>query len=364
MNGRTGVALVLAGWLALAGCAVAPAPRGAGAPYPRGAAGDPTLESEYQRLRARAIARQEAQRERIERVGRRLLQTIPGSPDVQFVLVAGDPSVNAGATFGQVGVTSGMLDFIESDDEMAVVLGHELAHIQEGHVTRGMIGGIALNVLAIVLETQVPGAGQAAGGIGQLFLNHYTQTQERAADRVGLEYAYRAGYDPRAAIDVMERMAVEVPQTMTAGYFDTHPGSVERAMSAREQARELLALGPPPNREQAVAAERAALAAEASRRDYEHAPRAAREPLPRPGSLAAREDRREEPERRPASGGSCARADVYVDMARDARSVSEKRELYERALRYCPDSRAARAALDRLEESGDDLDVRRRADDS
>src|SRR5204863_249482 len=83
------------------------------------------------------------------------------------------------------------------------------------------------------------GAGQAAGGVGQMFLNHFTQNQEREADEVGLRFTYQAGYDPRVAAGMQERLAVEVPQSMSAGYFDTHPSSVERAVAARREAGDL-----------------------------------------------------------------------------------------------------------------------------
>ncbi len=297
-------------------------------------------------LQTRARTHYEDQKQRVERVGKRLLETIPGHPNVQFVIVQGDPSINAGATFGQVAITSGMLNFIHDDDEMAVVLGHELAHIQQGHVMKGTMGNLALNVLAIVLETQAPGAGQAAGGIGQLFLNHYSQNQEREADDVGLRYAYEAGFDPRAAVDVQERLAVEVPQSMSAGYFDTHPSSVERAVSARLEAEQLLKQGDPPGRDEVLARERADQPVRSSRSarrgsarssggdpDYEDADA----PAPRRRGRTVEDDAP-----RASSGESggvsddCRRAAVYAEMAQDARAADERDELYRRARRYCP----------------------------
>ena len=268
------------------------------------------------------------QKQRLERVGKRLLETIPSHPNVQFVIINGDPSINAGATFGQVAVTSGMLDFIQSDDEMAVILGHELAHITEGHVVKGAISGLALNVLAIVLESRVPGAGQAAGGVGQLFLNHYTQTQEREADDVGLRYAYKAGYDPRAGVDVQERLAVQVPQSMSAGYFDTHPSSVERAVSARNEADELLAQGDPPGRSEVLALERA----------DEHAARGTRAHAKTTSSQASPGAPADSAPGRAVALDSedCRRAAVYAEMARDAADPEERQELQRRAARYCP----------------------------
>jgi predicted Zn-dependent protease len=307
---------------------------------------------ESQRLQQRARLHFAEQKRRVERVGKRLLETIPGHPDVKFVIVNGDPSINAGATFGQVAITSGMLNFLESDDEMAVVLGHELAHIEQGHVLKGVIGSLALNVLATVLEARAPGAGQAAGGVGQLFLNHYTQTQEREADEVGLRYAYEAGYDPRAAVDIQERMAVEVPQSMSAGYFDSHPSSVERAVNARREAEELLAQGEPPGRAEVLALERADEGALRPRRQ------SASTSGSRPPALAAGgASRASDSPAGAVDPEECRRAAVYVDMARDSSDPAERESLYRRALRHCPTLAEARRGLGESGPASEDLDV-------
>ena len=299
------------------------------------------MAQESHRLQQRAESHLAEQKRRVERVGKRLLETIPGHPNVQFVVVNGDPSINAGATFGQVAITSGMLNFIQSDDEMAVVLGHELAHIEQGHVLKGTVSSLALGILSTVLEARVPGAGRAAGGVGQLFLNHYTQTQEREADEVGLRYAYAAGYDPRVAVGLQERMAVEVPQSMSAGYFDTHPSSVERAVAARHEAEELLAGGEPPGRAEVLALERADEGALRARRESASAVAG--------GALQHTAGGAPRPSDSSAAGVSpdgCRRASVYVDMARDSHDAAEREDLYRRALRYCPTLAEARSGLE------------------
>jgi predicted Zn-dependent protease len=315
---------------------------------------DTEMAQESHRLRQRADLHFAEQKRRVERVGQRLLETIPGHPNVQFVIVRGDSSINAGATFGQVAITSGMLNFLESDDEMAVVLGHELAHIEQGHVMKGTVSSLALNILATVLEARVPGAGQAAGGVGQLFLNHYTQTQEREADDVGLRYAYEAGYDPRVAAGVQERMAVEVPQSMSAGYFDTHPSSVERAVAARHEAEELLTRGEPPGRAEVLALERADEDSLRARRVSTSAAVGGSRPRTVDGAPRA-----SEASAAAVSPDDCRRAAVYVDMARDSHDPAEREELYRRALRYCPTLAEARGGLEqsRSAPARDDRDV-------
>lgn len=359
MSRLPGGLLVVVALLASA-CVPPPAARSSG-PWSGSAVGDQEVRREYARLKARSDARREQDLRRVERVGRRLLAAIPSHPDVKFVIVPNDPSINAGATFGEVAVTSGMLGFIRSDDEMAVVLGHELAHVTEGHVTQGALSGLALSVLAVILESRAPGAGQAASGIGQLFLSHYTQTQERVADAIGLRYAYQAGYDPRAAVEVMERLAVEAPQTLSAGFFDSHPSSPERAVAARKESEELLAQGSPPGREEVLATERGAKA-DAERRSF-----ASEEPRPEGRRSTADVTRVDDPRGFRAAAGSveraaedCERGSVYVDMARDAATLRDKETYYRRAIRVCPTTAEPHVGLGRvLRERGDDDGARR-----
>jgi predicted Zn-dependent protease len=140
---------------------------------------------------------------------------------------------------------------------------HKAAHITQGHVIKSTLASVTLSAIAIVGDGFVPGAGRLASSIGQLFLNHYAQTQEREADEVGLRYAFRAGDDPRSAVDMTERLAVEVPQWMSAGYFASHLSPIERAVLARREADDLLS-GAEPTGEVATGSEAVAEVAEQS----------------------------------------------------------------------------------------------------
>ena len=242
----------------------------------------------------------------LDRVARRLLQAIPERPRIKFVLVPNESSINAGATFGQVMVTGGMMEFVQSDDELAMILGHELAHITQGHVTRGAFSNMALGVGAVIADILVPSSGQLAGTVGQLFLNRYNQGQEREADEVGLRYAFNAGFDPSAGPQVMGRMAREVPQTASSGFFSSHPGSIERAEALRRLAA---TLGGRP--------EESRLAhTESTRRSWL--------------------ERDEE---------ACQRAKTYFYQAKDMVDLNEKVFLYQRGLRICPQSPRAHSEL-------------------
>jgi predicted Zn-dependent protease len=252
----------------------------------------------------RTVYRQELLQ--LDRVARRLLKAVPNAPQVNFVLAAGENSINAGSTFGKIMVTDGMMRFVRSDDELAMILGHELAHLTQGHVSRGAVNNTLLGIGSAIASVIVPGAGQATGLLGQIVLNHFNQDQEREADQVGLRYAYAAGYDPEAAARVMQRMAEEVPQTATAGFFSSHPSSGERAESLRRLAAQLSAGSEP-------------------RRVSSNVPSVSRLP------------QRDE--------NVCRQARPHFYRAKDADDPREKVSLYQRGLRLCPQSPRAHAEL-------------------
>jgi predicted Zn-dependent protease len=243
----------------------------------------------------------------LDRVSRRLLQAIPNRPRVSFLYAAGESSVNAGATFGKIVVTEGMLRFVRSDDELAMILGHELAHLTQGHVSRGAMNNTLLGIGSIIAGAFIPGGDAATSLVGQLFLNHFNQDQEHAADRVGLQYAYDAGYDPVVAAGVMRRMAEEVPETASSGFFSSHPSSLERFETLQRQAA---ALSP------------------------EHAGRLAMSDRPPGPQPTLKRDEK-----------ACQQARPLFYQARDTSDLERKVALYQRGLRLCPQSPRAHAEL-------------------
>jgi len=253
--------------------------------------------------REREMYRQELLQ--LDRVARRLLDAIPNAPQVNFILAAGENSINAGATAGKILVTDGMMRFVNSDDELAMILGHELAHMTQGHVSRGSVNNTLLGLGSALAGVFMPGAGQATGMLGQMVLNHFNQDQEREADLVGLRYAYAAGYDPAAAARVMQRMAQEVPQTAAAGFFSSHPSSVERAASLQRLAAQL-GTGSEVRRVSSVPS----------------APR-----LPQRNEKV------------------CSQARLHFYRAKETEDPYEKVNLYHRGLRLCPQSPRAHAEL-------------------
>ncbi|MFC5496459.1 M48 family metallopeptidase [Caenimonas terrae] len=132
---------------------------------------------------------------------------------------------------GKIVFFSGILDQLKlTDDEVAMVMGHEMAHALREHARERMAKGELTNVGANVL-VQVLGlgqVGQAMTGIGaQLMTLKFSRSDESEADLVGMEIAARAGYDPRAAITLWTKMS-QASKGSPPQWISTHPSSATR----------------------------------------------------------------------------------------------------------------------------------------
>ncbi len=167
---------------------------------------------------------------------------------VTFHMAESD-EVNAFASPGQVNITTGLLRFAKSDDELAVVLGHELAHLTQGHYAKKMGIGVLAGAIGLIVEVAtnvvVPGIG---GVISNGIQAPFSKDFEREADYVGLSYAYKAGYQIEAGVDFWDRFATELPSSLTQSFFNTHPTSPERLLRLKKTIEELKkqAVGPKP----------------------------------------------------------------------------------------------------------------------
>ena len=162
------------------------------------------------------------------------------------VLVIDDGSPNAAALAdGRLFITTGMLDYLAQrgsrEDELAFILGHELAHTVAQHLVKRVqqmqwtqvVTGLA-GAAAAGLTAGASGAAQGAGQIGSTIANvagnvyvaGYSQGQELEADQLGARYVIRAGYDPLAGIRMLEDFQRFDPRGL---YLSTHPYSARRA---------------------------------------------------------------------------------------------------------------------------------------
>lgn len=181
----------------------------------------------------------------VDRVGRRIAEAaeddIPYS-DWEFVVFDDAGSINAFAMAGgKVGVFTGIFRVAANDDELAVVMGHEIAHVAARHVNErasqqmGMqVGGV---LIGAVLGSGTGGQiAQQAYGLGSGLAGlSFSRGMEQEADHIGLIYAARAGYDPRAAVPFWEKMEVESSgQAAPPEFLSTHPSGDSRMTFLQE----------------------------------------------------------------------------------------------------------------------------------
>lgn len=132
---------------------------------------------------------------------------------------------------GKIAFFTGILDRLKlGDDEIAMVMGHEMAHALREHARERVAKTQATNI-GLSLGAQLLGLGdlgRAAASLGgQLLTLKFSRSDESEADLVGLELAARAGYDPRAAVSLWRKMG-EVTGGKGIGFLSTHPTGPDR----------------------------------------------------------------------------------------------------------------------------------------
>ena len=132
---------------------------------------------------------------------------------------------------GKIAFYNGILDQLKlTDDEAAMVMGHEIAHALREHARKRMGKSAATNIGAGVLS-QLFGFGQVGQTItnygAQLLTLEFSREDESEADLVGMELAARAGYDPRAGVTLWQKMAA-ASKGAPPQFLSTHPSGTTR----------------------------------------------------------------------------------------------------------------------------------------
>ena len=156
-----------------------------------------------------------------------------------------DASVNAFAVPGGfIFVTQGLMRFVNSDDELAFVLGHETTHIAHRHAVDLAERDMELQV-GFILLTQIFFPGSAiAYQISQITRGlvdaRFSRDKELEADHYGLIYAQKAGFDPAASIPFFERLQqLEEEPNALGRAFANHPPTPDRIKAVRAELRQL-----------------------------------------------------------------------------------------------------------------------------
>lgn len=162
--------------------------------------------------------------------------------DWEFSLVRKDEANAFCLPGGKIVVFTGLLDVARTDDELAVVVGHEVAHAVAEHgaerIFRQELTNRAVSAASGAFADDPARFQQVAALLGagaQIGLSlPWSRDQESEADHIGLIYAARAGYDPRAAIGFWQKMQKAGSGTAPPEYLSTHPSGGRRVQQLRE----------------------------------------------------------------------------------------------------------------------------------
>ncbi len=182
--------------------------------------------------------------EYVTNIGKRILKTMETQPFEYQYYVLNTPDTNAFAVpGGKVFVNSGLILMVESEDELAGVMAHEIGHVVARHIAKQSEQGLKLGLatLGAMLAGILLGP-QAAAAImtttsaatGTMMLK-YSRENEEEADYLGLKFMEKAGYDPKAMVTMFKKMrrASGPSSTDPPTYLLTHP-AVEQRMENLE----------------------------------------------------------------------------------------------------------------------------------
>lgn len=188
--------------------------------------------------------------EYVNRIGQNLVRNSDVKVPVTIKVIDSE-EVNAFALPGGFFfVNTGLLLRAETEAELAGVMGHELAHIAARHGTRQATRGQVVNLATIPLIFMGGWTGygvrQAASVLIPIGFLTFSRGFESEADLLGLQYLYKAGYDPTAFVDFFEKLQSDEkrkPGTM-AKVFSSHPPTDDRIKDAQKNIQEILKAKP------------------------------------------------------------------------------------------------------------------------
>lgn len=147
--------------------------------------------------------------------------------------VIDSPDINAFALpGGNMYVYSGLMRLCGNEAELAAVVAHEMGHVAARHHGESMTRQYGYALIASVILGESPGtaAQLVAGLLGQAVTSRFSRENEREADALGIEFLFRAGYNPEAIITFMNKMLAEERKRGGAWLpiFASHPPTQER----------------------------------------------------------------------------------------------------------------------------------------
>jgi predicted Zn-dependent protease len=181
--------------------------------------------------------RQEALQNYVNQVGRYVAAqsdrpTLPWT----FAVIDSDDINAFAAPGGYIFVTRGLYQVLDNEAELAAVLGHEIAHVNERHQVKLLQKNrvLALGQELLTRKVKNESAKTLAGTGVEVFARALDKEDEFTCDRLGIIYAARAGYDPYAYIALLDRLGIGSDNDRLALLFKTHPHPADRVAALAE----------------------------------------------------------------------------------------------------------------------------------
>jgi predicted Zn-dependent protease len=198
------------------------------------------------------VNREPAQVERVRRIAQRLIpMTVAFRADAPGwaweTNVISSKDVNAWCMpGGKIAVYTGLIEQLQpTDDELAAVMGHEIAHALREHgrerISQAQAQGMIISVVGAVAGVSRAGMDLTNVIVDLTLSKPNSREHETEADRIGVELAARAGYDPRAAISLWEKMG-RLGGGQPPQFLSTHPSAGTRIADLRVYAAKVLPL--------------------------------------------------------------------------------------------------------------------------
>jgi predicted Zn-dependent protease len=164
----------------------------------------------------------------VNQIGQRIARFC-GSPELSYSFVAvEEEGANALALpGGYIYITKGLLQELKTEAQLASVLGHEVGHVVARDTVQTMSREIGMTALVAAAMASAPRVGGASGFVSNLLNLQYSREDEEAADKVGLLYMVKAGYDPNGMLETMQ-ILLELSTVRPIEFFSTHPNPESR----------------------------------------------------------------------------------------------------------------------------------------
>lgn len=251
----TALILVAAGLLLHQGCAVNPATGGANMVVSSRAGEIEQGREMHEEMMAKGAAYDDPElQDYVNRIGQSLAKH-SDMPDIEWTFTVIDaPDLNAFALPGGfIYVNRGLLAYLDSEAQLAGVIGHEIAHVTARHHARRKSAGVTSKVLATTayIFTGSRDVYAASSMYGAEIMSGFGRDMELEADGFGAEYMYRTGYEPEALLDVIgvlknhelfQRVKAKnsgQPVGTYHGVYATHPRNDKRLQTVIQAAAEL-----------------------------------------------------------------------------------------------------------------------------